>query len=131
MSRPLRGIATDAAHSSKKSVTEFQGINLETGEKIFYTNLGNQTVNIGEFLAVVEAVKYIIENDFEPRVIYTDSQTAISWFNNKRTASNKRNKMLQKAEIFLKVMAADIQNIQVLHWDNKKWGETPADFGNK
>lgn len=131
MSRPTRGIATDAAHSSKKSVTEFQGVNLETGEQIFYSNLGSQTVNIGEFLAVVEAAKYIIENDFEPRVIYTDSMTAISWFENKRTASNRRNKALQKAEIFLKVMAADIDTIQVLHWDNKTWGETPADFNRK
>ena len=38
---------------------------------------------------------------------------------------------LQLAEIFLKVMAAKIDDIQVLHWDNREWGETPADFGNK
>lgn len=129
--RPTIGIATDAAHSTKRSVTEFQGINLATGERIFYQDLGNQTVNIGEFLAVVEAAKYIIENDFEPRVIYTDSMTAISWFNNKRTASKKKNKALQKAEIFLKIFAVDLEDIEVLHWDNKGWGETPADFGNK
>ena len=88
-------------------------------------------MNIGEFLAVVEAAKYIIENDFKPRVIYTDSMTAISWFNNKRTASKKKNKALQKAEIFLKMFAVDLEDIEVLHWDNKGWGETPADFGNK
>ena len=76
--RPIVGIATDAAHSTKREITEFQGIDLATGERIFYQNLGNQTVNIGEFLAVVEAAKYIIENDFKPRVIYTDSMTAIS-----------------------------------------------------
>lgn len=131
MPRPIYGIATDAAHSIKRSVTEFQGVDLATGEQIFYKNLGHQTVNIGEFLAVIEAVKYIIETDFEPKVIYTDSTTAISWFNNKRTASNKRNKTLQKAEIFLKLFAADIEKIEVKHWDNKAWGETPADFGNK
>lgn len=131
MKRPTQGIATDAAHSTKRLITEYQGIDLNTGERIFYKNLGSQTVNIGEFLAVVEAAKYIIENDYQPRIIYTDSMTAISWFNNKRTASNKRNKALQKAEIFLKVFAVDIDNIEVRHWDNKGWGETPADFGNK
>lgn len=131
MERPTRGIATDAAHSTKNGVTEYQGINLETGERIFYRNLGNQTVNIGEFLGVVEAVKYIIENDFQPRIIYTDSTTAISWFNSKQTASNKKNKELKKAEIFLKALAYDVDTIEVKHWDNKKWGETPADFGNK
>lgn len=129
--RPVAGIATDAAHSTKNGVTEYQGIDLETGERIFYRNLGNQTVNIGEFLAVVEAVKYIIETDFQPRVIYTDSMTAIAWFNAKSTASNKRNKDLFKAELFLRVLSADVDTIEVKHWDNKTWGETPADFGNK
>lgn len=131
MKRPIEGIATDAAHSMKRGVTEYQGINLKTGEQIFYNNLGNQTVNIGEFLAVVEAAKYIIENDFEPRVIYTDSMTALTWFKNKSTASNKNNRELQKAEIFLKALSADIETIEIYHWDNKRWGETPADFGNK
>lgn len=131
MKRPIAGIATDAAHSAKKSLTEYQGIDLATGERIFYRDLGNQTVNIGEFLAVVEAVKHIIENDFQPRVIYTDSMTAISWFNNKSTASNKQNKELKKAELFLRIMAYDVDTIEVRHWDNRRWGETPADFGNK
>jgi ribonuclease HI len=129
--RPSVGIATDAAHSTKRLITEYQGIDIETGDRLFYKNIGNQTVNIGEFLAVVEAAKYIIENDFRPRIIYTDSITAITWFRNKRTASNKRNKELQKAEIFLKAFAADVDIIEVLHWDNKNWGETPADFDRK
>ena len=129
--RPNCGIATDAAHSSKNLITEYQGIDIETGDRIFYKNLGNQTINIGEFLAVVEATKFIIENDFQPRIIYTDSITAITWFKNKKTASKKRNKELQKAEIFLKAFSSDVDTIEVFHWDNRGWGETPADFGNK
>lgn len=129
--RPTEGIATDAAHSTKHGITEYQGINLATGERIFYRNLGEQTVNIGEFLGVVEAAKYIIENDFQPRIIYTDSMTALTWFRNKSTASNRRNRELQKAEIFLKALSADVDSIEVRHWDNKTWGETPADFNRK
>lgn len=128
---PTEGIATDAAHSTKNGVTEYQGIDLKTGKRLFYKNLGNKTVNIGEFLGVVEAAKFIIENDFQPRVIYTDSVTAIAWFRNKKTASKKKCRDLQKAEIFLKVLSWDIDTIEVRHWDNKAWGETPADFGNK
>lgn len=131
MRRPTEGIATDAAHSTKSCITEYQAIDLNTGKQIFYRNLGNQTVNIGEFLAVVEAVKYIIENDYSPRVIYTDSKTAIAWFNAKSTASNKKNKDLIKAELFLRVLSSDVDTIEVRHWDNRRWGETPADFGNK
>lgn len=128
---PTEGIATDAAHSTKNGVTEYQGIDLKTGKRLFYRNLGNKTVNIGEFLGVVEAAKFIIENDFQPRVIYTDSVTAIAWFRNKKTASKKKCRDLQKAEIFLKALSWDIDTIEVRHWDNKAWGETPADFGNK
>ena len=38
MNRPTEGIAVDAAHSTKNLVTEFQGIDLATGEQIFYKN---------------------------------------------------------------------------------------------
>ena len=96
MKRPIAGIATDAAHSTKNKVTEYQGIDLATGERIFYENLRYPTVNIGEFLGVIAAVKYIIENDFEPRVIYTDSITAISWFHSKRTASSKKTRHFRR-----------------------------------
>lgn len=129
--RPIVGIATDAAHSTKRKETEYQGIDLQSGQRIFYKSLGDQTVNIGEFLGVVAAIKYIIETDFQPRIIYTDSVTAMAWVRNKRTASKKKNKDLQKAEVFLKAFAADVDSIEIKHWDNKGWGETPADFGRK
>lgn len=131
MPRPTEGIATDAAHSMKNGKTEYQGIDLATGQRIFYKGLGNQTTNIGEFLGVVEAVKYIIENDFQPRKIFTDSTTAIAWFNAKKTSSTKPCKDLQRAEMFLRALSADVDAIEVIHWDNKRWGEIPADFGNK
>lgn len=131
MRRPVEGIATDAAHSMKNGRTEYQGIDLATRQQIFYKDLGNQTTNIGEFLAVVEAVKYIIENDFQPRVIFTDSTTAIAWLKMKKTSSTKPCKDLQRAEMFLRALSADVDTIEIIHWDNKRWGETPADFGRK
>lgn len=131
MRRPVEGIATDAAHSMKNGRTEYQGIDLATRQQIFYKDLGNQTTNIGEFLAVVEAVKYIIENDFQPRVIFTDSTTAIAWYKMKKTSSTKPCKDLQRAEMFLRALSADVDTIEVVHWDNKRWGETPADFCRK
>ena len=131
MDYPIEGIAADAAHSLKKGVTQYRAVDLATGEQLFLKDLGNQTVNIGEFLAVVAAAKYIIENNFRPRVIYTDSLTALTWFTNKKTASRKRMPDLQRAEIFLKIMAAEVDNITVIHWNTPLWGEIPADFGRK
>lgn len=126
-----KGIAVDAAHSQKDKLTEFQGIDLRTGERIFYQSLGNQTINIGEFLAIVEAAKWINKNKYEPRVIFSDSMVAIKWFKDKRTASDVKYIPLQIAEIYLKTCHSYVDDIKVIHWDNKEWGETPADFGNK
>jgi len=126
------GIAVDAAHSTKHKETEYQGVDLATGEVLFYKNLGNQTINIGEFLALVQGFKFVFENDCKPKLIWSDSQVAISWFNAKSTSSNKRNKHLQKAEIFLDLMADEIEDITIKHWNKRVMGEeNPADFGNK
>lgn len=125
------GIAVDAAHSIKHKKTEFQGVDLKTGKTLFYQDLGNMTINIGEFLAIVEAVKYIIEYDHQPKRIFSDSVTAITWFKNKRTASGKRVPSLMKAEIYLRAFAHWIDEIEVIHWDNRSWGEIPADFNRK
>ena len=131
MNRPQSGIATDGAHSVKNGLTRYRAVDIATGEELFRVHLGNQTINTGEFLGVVEALKYIIENNYQPRIIYTDSLTAIAWLNARRTASGKIFPALKKAEIFLKAFAARIKDIEVKHWNNRLWGETPADFQEK
>lgn len=131
MNLPQKGIATDAAHSMKEESTHYRAVDLSSGEELFSEAIGNQTANIGEFLGIVAAIRYILENNFTPAVIYSDSLTAITWFQNKTTASSRCCPALHKAEIFLRAMSARIDLIEVRHWDNRKWGETPADFGNK
>lgn len=125
------GIAVDAAHSMKHKKTEFRGVDLATGEIIFYKELGNKTINIGEFLAIVEACKYIIKNNYKPKRIFSDSQVAISWFKNKMASSVKREREVDKALIYLRAAYTWVDEIEVVHWDNRKWGEIPADFGHK
>lgn len=129
--RPTTGICTDGAHSIKHGITQYRGVDLITGKELFYKELGNQTVNIGEFLGVVAAMKYIIETGYSPRIIYTDSLTAITWVGNKKTASQKRHSDLKRAEVFLKAMSSEVDTIAVRHWNTTEWGEIPADFGNK
>lgn len=131
MNRPQSGIATDGAHSTKNGLTRYRAVDIATDKELFCVHLGNRTINIGEFLGVVEAVKYIIRNNYEPQIIYTDSMTAIAWFNARKTASAKKFPVLKQAEIFLKAFASRIGIIQVKHWDNRLWGETPADFNEK
>lgn len=121
MNRPLEGIATDGAHSTKEKMTRFRAVNLASGEELFSEAIGNQTVNCGEFLGIIVAVRYILENDFTPPVIYSDSLTAITWYKNKSTASSRHCPALHKAEVFLRAMSTRIDGIEVLHWDNRKW----------
>lgn len=129
--RPKIGIVTDGAHSTKERLTRYRAVDLFSEKEIFCVTAGNWTNNIGEFLGIVEAVKYILANPNTPRIIYSDSITAITWYKNKKTFSSKRCPILLKAEVFLKTMAARIGDIEVNHWNNSIWGEIPADFGNK
>ena len=131
MKRPTVGIATDGAHSTKERLTRYRAVDLSSGLELFNHSIGNKTNNIGEFLAIVEAVKYILRHPEAPRIIYSDSLVAIQWYYKKQANTKRRCGEVQIAEIYLKVMAAKIDDIQVLHWDNREWGETPADFGNK
>lgn len=52
----------------KRGVTRYRAVDLA----LFEQNIKNQTINIGEFLGVVEASKYIIEHRFSPAIIYTE-----------------------------------------------------------
>lgn len=131
MNPPKSGIVTDAAHSINDKLTQYRAIDLKTGEQIFIKKLGFQTVNIGEFLGVIAAIKYIIEKDYTPKLIYTDSLTAINWVINKKSSSKKSNPELLKAEIFLQTHHELVDEIEICHWSKKQWGEIPADFGNK
>ena len=101
--KPVVGIATDGAHSAKERLTRFRAVDLSSGKELFSKAIGNWTNNIGEFLGIVEAVRYVMEHPESPRTIYSDSITAITWYRNKQTASSRRCPALQKAEIFLKV----------------------------
>lgn len=131
MKRPVSGIATDGAHSAKERLTRFRAVDLFSGKELLCESVGNWTNNVGEFLGIIAAVKYILEHSEAPRIIYSDSITAVTWYQNRRTASSRHCPALLKAEIFLKAMEERIKDIRVEHWDNRLWGEIPADFGNK
>lgn len=131
MKRPVSGIATDGAHSAKERLTRFRAVDLFSGKELLCESVGNWTNNVGEFLGIIAAVKYILEHPEAPRIIYSDSITAVTWYQNRRTASSRHCPALLKAEIFLKAMEERLKDIRVEHWDNRLWGEIPADFGNK
>lgn len=135
--QPIKNsIAVDAAWNTATGVVEYQGVYVQTGEKIFIKGPFQEgTNNIGEFLAIVHALAYLQKHNSD-LPIYTDSKTALSWLKRKHantklevTPKNKEIfELLQRAEYWL---ANNTYKNKVLKWETEYWGENPADFGRK
>ncbi|WP_229254013.1 RNase H family protein [Dyadobacter sp. NIV53] len=135
--KPIKdAIAVDAAWNTSSGDMEYQGVYLQTGERIFLQGpFKDGTNNIGEFLAIVHGLAYLQKKGSD-LPIYSDSRTAISWIKKKhantKLALTPRNKpvfeMLQRAERWL--VLNQYPN-KILKWETEYWGENPADFGRK
>lgn len=126
--KPIKGICVDGGTEGNPGPCFYQGVDLETGEKIFEKHLGEGTNNIAEFLGIVHAIHYCEKNNIEP-IIWSDSKTAIAWVRNKKantTIDGPITDRLSKACEYLKN-----KDIVINKWKTKEWGEIPADFGRK
>jgi ribonuclease HI len=128
-------ITVDAACSGSPGPLEFQGVQTESGKLIFKRGpFADGTNNVGEFLAIVEAMKWLDEHH-DPWPVYSDSRNAIGWVMAKkcntqlaRLPSNKKLfEMIAEAEKRLRLLTRR----KILKWDTTAWGENPADFGRK
>lgn len=129
-------ISVDAACSGNPGAMEYQGVDTETGEQIFASSVYPVgTNNLGEFLAVVHALRYLYEQGSDIPV-YSDSVSALAWVRNKRVKTN----LVQNADT--ETLWQDIEDAigwlydhdypnPVLKWETKAWGEVKADFGRK
>jgi len=133
----LPSIAVDAACNGSPGVLEFRGVDLESGWEIFRSGPhADGTNNVGEFLAIVEALRWMKKNKKE-MIIYSDSEIGIGWVYQGKCKTNlkhtPRNEiifdMIRGAENWL----ADhyLDKDAILKWDTYLWGENPADFGRK
>ena len=128
--------AVDAACSGNPGQMEYQGIDLQTGERVFYFGPIHGTNNIGEFLAIVHALALMEQRGIHDKVIYSDSYNAILWVNKKKCKTTlartpqteKLYEIIARAENWLRTHAV---RIPILKWETKEWGEIPADFGRK
>lgn len=130
--KPTRGICSDASFSSKTKVLEYRVVNISDSRVLHqnrFEKLENAT-NLGEFFALVRAVKYVIDNQLDTP-IFCDSVTAISWVNNKKAKTSCTDKTMmwriEQAEIYLKSITLPL----IFKWQTKLWGEIPADYGRK
>lgn len=131
----LPSICVDAACSGSPGPLEYRGVLTESSEEIFRAGpFPDGTNNVGEFLAIVLAMDWLITKKLD-MPIYSDSANAITWIKAgkcntklKRLPSNKLLfDFIKRAEGALKTY----RPFKVLKWDTKAWGEIPADFGRK
>jgi ribonuclease HI len=131
-------LTVDAAFNGK--VSEWRGVmmpgNIEVFRSPVYTGGSN---NIGEFLALVQGVSYLMRLNDTSTPIFSDSVTALAWYrdnNCKTTVLEKGShdqEMLDKIDksiVFLKKHKKKFTN-DIHKWHTGIWGEIPADFGRK
>jgi ribonuclease HI len=132
----LESYSVDAACSGSPGPVEFRGVSTRTGREIFHEGpYEHGTNNVGEFLAIVHALKWLKRKKLSGP-IYSDSATAIKWVRRKvcnttltpDTKNAKLFTLISQAESWLQENKVDIP---ILKWETSEWGEIPADYNRK
>jgi len=132
----IPSISVDAACAGVPGPVEWRGVQTEGGEEIFQAGpYPDGTNNIGEFLAVVQGLRWLKEKKLN-WPLYSDSKNALLWVKLKKCRTTmkhtRRNaplfELITQAETWL----AENQVLnKILKWETQDWGENPADFGRK
>lgn len=132
----LDSVCVDAACAGNPGDLEYRGVQTGSGLPFFHRGpYPEGTVNVGEFLAIVHALALLVR-DGRDCPVYTDSQVALSWIEQRRVKTGLRQTaanrplfhLLQRAEAWL---TNNTYPNPVLKWETESWGENPADFGRK
>ena len=116
---------------------DWQCVDLATGEVVVRSEVYPEgTNNIGEFVAVIDALRYLHKRGRIKEPVYTDSQIAMAW--HRRAYPRTKHPRRKASEPLFAAMDKAVQWLKevrppnpVLHWKKDLWGETPADFGRK
>ena len=132
----LESICVDASSIQNPGPTEYRGVDTKTGKVIFEMKYEEATNNIGEFLAIVHALALYKKEGKELKIIYSDSQNAMSWVRQKNCKTK-----LEKTETNLKVfehiqravnwLKSNQYDTKILKWNTAAWGQIPADYDRK
>ncbi len=132
----LHSICVDAASSGNPGPVEYQGVDTQTGERLFHHGpIARGTNNLGEFLAIVHGLGYL-QRQQSHRTIYSDSNTALKWVREKHVATTLPRDETT-AEIWSLIdrathwLQTNTYANPILKWKTEVWGEIKADFGRK
>ena len=133
----LPSLCVDAACKGSPGKMEYRGVDTDTGREVFRAGpYPDGTNNVGEFLAIVHALTWLMKHE-KKMPVYSDSENAIAWVNTgvcrTRLKHTGRNAlvfaMIRSAENWL--AENEMDDDAVLKWETREWGENPADYGRK
>lgn len=135
MDKPTAGICSDASYLIKSNILEYRVKDIETGNVLYSKTFDKFSspylTNVGEFFALIRAVKYVLDNNID-LPIYCDSFTAITWVAKKKVKSSiKEKEILSMIDAGCRYLE-DIKKLPTIKkWRTDIWGEIPADYGRK
>lgn len=128
-------LCVDASCIGNPGLMEYRIFDICENKMVWESEKFNEwTNNLGEFLAIVEALKLPNVNKYD--CIYSDSQTAIAWAKTKKIKttlkySPETKKLLQKIEEAKVWLKTHELNIPIVKRETEMWWEIPADYGRK
>ena len=135
--RPLEpSLCVDGACEGNPGPMEYQCVRYPTGEHVFQEGpFQNGTNNIGEFLAIVQALQYCHAHHLA-LPIYSDSRIAIGWVKadkckTQQTPNRSNAQLFERIANAEEWLATQRPTNPILKWETALWGENPADFGRK
>ncbi len=121
---------------------EYRGVELNTRKEVFRSPIYPVgTNNLGEFLAIYEAIRYIenLEKKKSKKkyeCIFSDSETALAWMRSKKIKTTleyteETKELLEKVQEALTRVKTHDFNIPIRKRETDVRGEIPADFDRK
>ena len=108
-------LAVDAACSGNPGPMEYRGVHVASRQEIFHFGPMKGTTNIGEFLASVNAIRWVRQKKCKTKLPRNEETEELF-------------KVIERAEKWLR---ENTYTTRILKWETKAWGEIPADFGRK
>lgn len=136
-------IAVDAACSSNPGILERQWVETIWWKKLFSsTQYPLGTTNIGEWIAIIQGMRFLFDHERKEHTIYSDSRIALWWVQKGTIRTTlPRNSQTEKlwalideslerlTGVWLDLLKS--KKITLIKWPTKEWWEIPADFGRK
>lgn len=121
---------------------EYRGVELNTRKEVFRSPIyPTGTNNLGEFLAIYEAIRYIerLEKKKSKKkyeCIFSDSETALAWMRSKKIKTTlpyteETKELLEKVQEALTRVKTHEFKIPIRKRETEIRGEIPADFDRK